>query len=335
MRTGVVKTENLRQLLAAMAKHATVCAPVRRADGVALAALEPQDEVARDYANFRLPPKRFFFPPGETIGTYDKGTISATLPADGDVVLFGIRPCDARSLLYLDRVFLEDGCVDPYYQARRERATIVSLACRQSGRTCFCLSLGGSPSDPAGSDVLAHDLGGAVLFEAVTEKGDALLKKHARLLKAPTDQQRAAKDAAAAAAAKAQTPVPATAVAGKLAAKFASPIWDELAMSCLGCGTCAYLCPTCHCFDLHDEPARGGGKRVRAYDTCMLCAFAREASGHNPRGAHGPRMRQRILHKFQYTVENFDRVFCVGCGRCVVNCPSNVDIRETLAEVGR
>ena len=335
MRKGVVDKKNLRKMLAAAAKHATVYAPVRRADGIALAALEAADEVALDYLNFRLPPKRFFFPPGETIGTYDGETMSATLPSEGDFVLFGVRPCDARSLLYLDRVFLEDGCVDPYYAARRERAMIVSVSCRRPARTCFCSSLGGSPSDPAGSDVLAQDLGGAMLFEAVTAKGDALLKKHARLLRVPTDEELAAKDSAATAAAKAQSPVPAAGVAGKLAGKFASPVWEEFAMSCLGCGTCAYLCPTCHCFDLHDEKGRSGGRRVRAYDTCMLCAFAREASGHNPRGAHGARMRQRIMHKFQYTVENFDRVFCVGCGRCVANCPSNIDIRETLAEVGR
>jgi sulfhydrogenase subunit beta (sulfur reductase) len=335
MHKGVVDKKNLRKMLAATAKHATVYAPVRRADGVALAALEAADEVVLDYMNFRLPPKRFFFPPSETIGAYDGARMSATLPAEGEFVLFGIRPCDARSLLLLDRVFLEDKCVDPYYSARRERATIVSLSCVNPAQTCFCTSMEGGPGDPAGADVLVHDLDGTLLFEAVTAKGDALLKKHASLFRAPTDKELAAKDKAAKAAAAAQSPVPASGVAGKLAKKFDSPIWEELAMSCLGCGTCAYLCPTCHCFDLHDEKGRTGGKRVRAYDTCMLCGFSREASGHNPRGSHGARMRQRIMHKFQYTVENFDSVFCVGCGRCVANCPSNVDIRETLTEVGQ
>ena len=335
MRTGVVNTDNLRKLLAAAAKQATVYGPVRRADGVVLAALAPEDEIALDYANFRLPPKRFFIPAGETIGTYDGGTLNATLPSEGAFILFGMRPCDARSLLHLDRVFLGDGCVDPYYAARREQATIVALSCRHPARTCFCSSLGSGPSDPAGADVLAHDLGGKLLLEAVTDKGDALLKKHARLLKAPTQEDLAAKDGAATAAVTALSPVPATNVAGKLTAAFDSPRWDEIAMGCLGCGVCTYLCPTCHCFDLHDEPGRAGGKRVKAYDACMLCGFTREASGHNPKGSQGARMHQRVMHKFQYTVENFDRVFCVGCGRCVAHCPSHIDIRETLAEVGR
>lgn len=136
MHKGVVDKKNLKKMLATTAKHATVYAPVRRADDVVLAALEATDEVALDYVNFQLPPKRFFFPPGETIGAYDGARLSATLPAEGEFVLFGVRPCDARSLLLLDLVFLEDGCEDPYYSARRERATIVSVSCLHPAQTC-------------------------------------------------------------------------------------------------------------------------------------------------------------------------------------------------------
>ncbi len=41
-------------------------------------------------------------------------------------------------------------------------------------------------------------------------------------------------------------------------------------------------------------------------------------------------MRQRIMHKFSYYVKNFDEVACVGCGRCVENCPINLDLREIV-----
>ena len=65
----------------------------------------------------------------------------------------------------------------------------------------------------------------------------------------------------------------------------------------------------------------------------MFPSFTLEASGHNPRSLNKERMRQRIMHKFCYTVKNFEDIFCVGCGRCITNCPVNIDIRETLAEV--
>ena len=67
----------------------------------------------------------------------------------------------------------------------------------------------------------------------------------------------------------------------------------------------------------------------------MFPSFTLEASGHNPRTCIGERMRQRIMHKFNYTVNNFGEIFCVGCGRCIGGCPVNMDIRETVAEVAK
>jgi predicted aldo/keto reductase-like oxidoreductase len=40
------------------------------------------------------------------------------------------------------------------------------------------------------------------------------------------------------------------------------------------------------------------------------------------------------MHKFRYAVENFDRLFCVGCGRCIRHCPAGMDLRTVLKEVG-
>ena len=42
------------------------------------------------------------------------------------------------------------------------------------------------------------------------------------------------------------------------------------------------------------------------------------------------------MHKFLYMPQNLGVTGCVGCGRCVVSCPSNVDLRQVLlAAVGR
>jgi len=56
-------------------------------------------------------------------------------------------------------------------------------------------------------------------------------------------------------------------------------------------------------------------------------------SGHNPRTSGKERMRQRIMHKFKYFVDNFNAPACVGCGRCIKNCPVNLDVREILADI--
>jgi ferredoxin len=116
----------------------------------------------------------------------------------------------------------------------------------------------------------------------------------------------------------------------KLDRGFDSPLWESISRVCLGCGLCTYQCPTCHCFDITDEKDGQDGTRIRAWDSCQYALFTHHASGHNPRPEKVQRMRQRILHKFQFTVDNFDEVFCVGCGRCVQNCPVNLDVREAL-----
>ena len=62
-----------------------------------------------DYENFTLPPKLLFFPRTETLFTYnDKSLTPVSLP-EGKTVVFGMRPCDAASLLFLDKVFIDAG----------------------------------------------------------------------------------------------------------------------------------------------------------------------------------------------------------------------------------
>jgi ferredoxin len=106
--------------------------------------------------------------------------------------------------------------------------------------------------------------------------------------------------------------------------------WEELTVRCLGCGSCTYLCPTCHCFDIADEARLYKGRRIRTWDSCQFPLFTKHASGHNPRRNKKERLRQRFMHKFSYAVENTGTALCVGCGRCIAGCPVNLDIRDVI-----
>ena len=44
-------------------------------------------------------------------------------------------------------------------------------------------------------------------------------------------------------------------------------------------------------------------------------------------------MRQRLMHKFRYFPENFDEFACVGCGRCIKNCPVRNDITKVINKI--
>ncbi len=114
-------------------------------------------------------------------------------------------------------------------------------------------------------------------------------------------------------------------------AYFELPVWGKLSESCLGCGTCTFVCPTCQCYDIQDRDAKGGGvRRFRCWDSCMYSDFTLMAHG-NPRTTQLQRFRQRFMHKLVYYPQNYDGAFsCVGCGRCVEKCPASLNIVKVM-----
>ena len=335
MKRGKINKADLGRLLAAVSKTATLIGPMSDRTGVKLVELEPSMEtsIILDYDNFGLPPKLWFFPHSEVIAIGDTNLLEAAPLAGTRVVLFGLRPCDVAALEYLDKIFLDEAYLDPYYKDRRANTTIIALACNEPGLACFCTSVGGGPGASAGSDAIVFDLGDVLLFEAVTDKGDAFLAQHEKLLSAPSLANDAAKEKTVSDAEAKLKPVNTDGLADNLSGLFDAPIWEAIGERCVGCGACTYLCPTCHCFGLYDEKSGTSVRRIRSQEACMFPHFTLEASGHNPRGTQGARIRQRVMHKFSYAVKNVGETFCVGCGRCVNQCPVNIDIREILEEV--
>jgi ferredoxin len=243
-------------------------------------------------------------------------------------VVLGARPCDARAVAALDHVFNWD-FQDALYNRRRELTTIVTLACRSHDAHCFCTTVGSGPADPCGSDAMLFDSGdGQYELQLLTEKG--------RRLFAGTATDAAASSAAPPASASQNAPpdrFDLDALGKFLAEGFERPEWAEAALRCMGCGACAFTCPTCHCFDMVDEGNPRGGSRVRNWDACQFALFTAHASGHNPRNNQAQRQRQRLLHKFQIYPEKFGELLCTGCGNCSRNCPAGLGIRGVIEEI--
>ena len=287
----------------------------------------------------KRPLKEVFFPQEEVLLAFDAGgkvevAAGAAAPADEVTrVAFGVRPCDARSLTLLDLVFDAADYKDPYYVGRRQGTAVVTFACTEPGVACFCTSVGGGPSDEAGSDLMLAEAGESYLVKPLSARGEGLLRGFDAVREAGDVELAAARDAEARAVGRVARDVPVDAAVEKLAGAFGDAVWEDLYRKCLGCAVCTYLCPTCHCFDIGDEATRAGGERVRNWDSCMFPLFTLHASGHNPRPSRKERFRQRIMHKFNYFVENNGRVACVGCGRCVENCPVNLDVRRVLETI--
>ncbi len=309
-------------------------APQVDSNGLRFAPVAEGEVPSLDFSNTRVPPKEVVFPQTETLFRFKSGSEELKQPQPGkERVLLGVRPCDARSMKIIDKLFNWDE-EDPYYLKRREQVTLVGLACTEPGLNCFCTSVNGGPASTEGLDLLMVDLGESYFLEQVTKKGGFLLEELKELLEeAGNDSQEQKESIAGEAANKIKRSIDTEGIPAGLPGLWEDPLWQRVSASCLGCGTCTYLCPTCHCFDIQDETEGQEARRCRMWDSCMFREYTLHASGHNPRSTRRERTRNRINHKYNYYVDKFDVIACVGCGRCINLCPVNIDIVDVLGQV--
>ncbi len=284
-------------------------------------------------------PKDLFFPQMQNLMEFKTEgkniSLIDTRSESEDFVVFGVRGCDVKSFEILDRVFLKEP-VDSFYQSRREKGVIVSTACSKPAETCFCKTFGLTPEQPEG-DVTTWKTESEVFFKANTPKGEALLEKINHLTEECDDTL---VNAEIEKINKIMDRLPLKDLttdafgAGKTSKFFNDPSWDELSQSCLGCGTCTFVCPTCQCYDIKDFNTGNRVIRFRCWDSCMYSDFTKMAHGNN-RLTQKERFRQRFMHKLVYYPENNNGLFsCVGCGRCLSKCPISMNIVKVMKKLG-
>jgi ferredoxin len=223
---------------------------------------------------------------------------------------------------------------DELWFGRRDSTTIVIFLCSIMDATCFCTAVGLGPESTTGSDVLLVPVTGGYLANLVTERGEALLRAH---VTEASEALIASADGACVEARDKVEPnmadIPAE-FSTWLASNFDNPVWKTIALRCHGCGACASVCPTCHCFDIVDEHISvNEGVRRRNWDSCQTGQFTLHASGHNPRQSQSERFRQRIQHKFSIYPSRFGEILCTGCGRCSRSCPGGMDLPTLVSEL--
>jgi len=315
----IIKKGAVAGFLDALLPHYRVIAPVR--DG-AQTEFRPIGSGGEAELSDRLPlksPKEFLFPPVEPVLEYGAdGGVTARSTAQRTLI-FGVRPCDLYAIKVLDAVFSGGKYLDPAFAAHREATVILGLGCLAEKPGCFCGERGLDRGYSPDCDAFFSDLGDEYAVDALTEAGRGLLRRFL-----PGAER---------------TEIPAPAPRDEKAALeldadertlFEKVDWERISETCLGCGACTYLCPTCHCFEFKDVKKGGAAVRYRCWDSCMYPKFTLHASGHNPRATKKERYRQRVLHKFLYVKQNFGLTACSGCGRCIRGCPSGMNIRRVV-----
>jgi len=329
MTQRAITAEALDKRVAAWAKRGLVYAParVKGKDWTEFRRVESLKEADFSRVSTKQSAKGLLFPQREVMLTFVDGK-SEEPAAPEEQVILGIRPCDAAAVAFQAKFFAEQGRTDPYFKARLEKTTLIGLACNIPAETCFCTAVGGSPSGTRGLDLLLTDIGGRYLAEPATDKGAALIVDMPEPAAGDTEKKR---ELAEQCSRQMPPAIDTAAFKLRLDSGFEHPVWDELNLACVNCGACTFFCPTCHCFDITDETRKGRGARFRVWDSCQFCVYSQHASGHNPRQTARSRYRNRVMDKFKYTVDQVGEVSCVGCGRCIIECPAAIDIRETVA----
>ncbi len=329
----------LNKLFEEISKNAKLYLPSDNEKGEAVYT-QWKDELSLSGAlNTVRSPKDFFFPQMENLMEFKTSgkniEVIDTRNESEDFVIFGVRACDVKSFDILDRVFLSEP-VDSYYASRREHGVIISLACTRPSETCFCKTFGIDPAEPAG-DISAWKTETELFLCANTKKGEKLMEKLENLTE---ECDTAAVDAQKEKISAIMEKLPLKDLntdafgGGKTNEFFHAPQWDELSQTCLGCGTCTFVCPTCQCYDIKDFNTGNGVIRYRCWDSCMYSEFTKMAHGNN-RISQKERFRHRFMHKLVYYPENNDGLFsCVGCGRCLAKCPISMNIVKVMKKIG-
>ncbi len=329
----------MQAVFAEIAKQARLYLPADKANGTTAYTEWSEGTAWSDSFNTVRGPKDFFFPQTEDLVEFKTEgkhvEVIDTRKASEDFVIFGVRACDVRSFDVLDRVFLKDP-VDSYYAERRSHGILIAAACAKPAETCFCQAFGIDAAAPAG-DISVWKTETEVFWQSNTEKGAALLDTLSALTEECSTE---AVDAEKAKIAAIQKKLPLADLstdafgAGKTKEYFDAPEWKELSESCLGCGTCTFVCPTCQCYDIKDFNTGKGVIRYRCWDSCMYSIFTQMSAG-QPRLTQVERFRQRFMHKLVYFPENNDGMFsCVGCGRCLAKCPISMNIVKVMKTIG-
>jgi sulfhydrogenase subunit beta (sulfur reductase) len=287
--------------------------------------------------------KPLFFPKSAKVMKYTATSAGTEVseveedPLSGKRVILGVKHCDARSLQVLDHVYKWD-YIDTDYQKRRENTIIISTRCDKAGTHCFCTSLDYDVENSDAHDVrIVNGLDGKIYIQAVTEKGENLLMESNIEHRTSNIEESSVelKKHYEAFASSFRLKMNYREINEKMQGQFDSPAFEEAARNCVSCNTCAFICPTCHCFKVNDEKIKDTGVRYKSYDSCNNVYFTLMAGGHNPRNVKYRRWRQRSMHKFVYYKERFGVNLCVGCGKCTISCPVNISIFEVVNHVAK
>jgi sulfhydrogenase subunit beta (sulfur reductase) len=270
--------------------------------------------------------KSFFLPVKENV-TSEKGE-------EKPRIIMGIPNCDIEGLCLLDDIYLDNEFNDVFYRNRRENTLLIASDCFGIQEHCHCLSYNIKPYSETHADLSVINLDETIILRILSTKGEEFINKFLTTssLEDNTfipliEMEHSATEALLT---KTNNGLPDYKNTGILIKGSKADIWEKFSATCVSCGACTTICPTCTCFLLIDKP---GFEKVKQMDTCQYPGFERVAGGEDALFELYNRFKNRYMCKYVWKPEKFSSLACTGCGRCIESCIGKINKNEIFMEL--
>jgi ferredoxin len=272
------------------------------------------------------PLKSFFLPVRENV--------TAERDNEKPRIIIGVPNCDAEALGILDEMYLDEQFEDIFYREKRENTIIISSDCFDTQEHCHCTTYSIKPFSTEKSDLAVIKKNETIVLRVISEKGSRFIEMidniepvtDKSLVSYIENKQRETVELLS----RTNKGLPDYKTTGLLISRADESVWKNHSSTCVSCGACTTICPTCTCFLLIDKP---GFHKVKQMDACQYPGFVRVAGGEDALGELHNRFMNRYMCKYVWRPLKFKGLACTGCGRCIEACIGKINKNEIFREL--
>lgn len=326
MKTLFLPQAEIRSFLNHLTTLGTVYAPHKKGNSsFVFDKMKSPDDVILEYPRTLQSIKKYFLPPRETLLSFSMAdhSVSQNTVDTSPGIFFAVHSYDMQAVLKLDYNF-SSGLPEKNYLTRRNNCTFIGISFVPD-KHHFSGSVGIPVDNLEGFDLFLDRIKDGYNIRVLTDRGMEIVTGQVYFSQTKPLKPSPLKF-------NTSISVDPDRLSKILNHSWNAPLWEEVAVQCVGCGTCNLVCPTCYCFNVEDDVdlTLTHGRRGRTWDGCILKSFAAVAGGENFRESLAARQRHRVYRKFKYISDETGKPWCVGCGRCNASCTAGISIVDIV-----